>query len=330
MHDKIKNEELIKLLKLDSDFISGAEIARALGVTRAAIWKKIKLLKKSGYRIETSYSKGYRLTHSPDLSIEEVRNALSDSGQVIGREILFFDTIGSTNTLASEYAGKDCPEGTVIIAEHQTGGRGRRGRVWASPPGANIYMSIIVRPSLCPRDASLLTLMTAVACAAAVRKLSPIPVSIKWPNDIMVTDKKLGGILTEMKADMERISYAVLGIGLNINLDRADMPDEIKALATSVKSETGNAASRTSFIIEILKELEHWYALLLREGRAPVIKEWLRLSSTIGRTVTVSTNADRFTGIAEGIDDEGMLILRLPDQSTRTINSGDVVYARSS
>ncbi|MBI3592241.1 MAG: biotin--[acetyl-CoA-carboxylase] ligase [Nitrospirae bacterium] len=326
MNNKTRNEMIVGLLKEKPGFISGPDIAHALGITRAAVWKRIALLKKSGYVIETSYSKGYRLIQAPDLSIEEIRNSLSN--HQIGKEIIFLDTTGSTNTVASELAMKGCTEGTVIIADEQTGGRGRRGRAWISPAGKNLYMSIILKPDISPRDATMLTLMSAVSCASAVKKLSTIPVSIKWPNDIMVSDRKLGGILTEIKTDMDRISYSIIGIGMNINLDIDDLPHDIRPIATSIKHETGVSQSRTQFAVEILREIGKWYSALLTSGKDRIIKEWLQLSSTIGRSVKVTAGDAIFTGTAEGIDDEGILLLRLQDNSIKKISAGDVTILR--
>ncbi|MEW6740403.1 MAG: biotin--[acetyl-CoA-carboxylase] ligase [Nitrospirota bacterium] len=322
------NEEIIRLLKEKEDFISGAEIANTLKVTRTAVWKRINILRKKGYTIEALPAKGYKLLKSPDLSIEEIRDSISGRSMIIGREIIFFDTINSTNTYAMELAEKGYPEGTVIIADAQTGGKGRLGRKWLSPQGKNLYMSIILRPVILPRDAAILTLMSAVACASAIKRLSSVPASIKWPNDIMVSDRKLGGILTEIKADMDRIFHAVIGIGININLEAGDMPDEIKACATSIKNESGDAQSRTLIAIEIIKELDRWYSMLLNSGKKPVIEEWLKLSSTIGRAVKVTVGNNVFTGIAGTIDEEGMLMLKLPDNTVKKISAGDVTILR--
>src|SRR5208337_1734952 len=263
-----------------------------------------------------------------ELSIKEIRDGLSNLVTTIGSEIFFFPVIGSTNTAAAGLAAKGQREGTVIIADSQTEGRGRRGRTWVSPAWKNLYLSIIVRPGIPPRDASILTLMSAVACASAIQKLSSLPVSIKWPNDLMVADKKIGGILTEMKADADTIDYAVIGIGVNLNLESSDMPDNIRETATSVMLQAGRPQSRTLYALEIIKSLDSWYAVLLQSGKGPVLDAWKSLSSTIGRTVTAATGEAELTGLAEGIDNEGLLILRLPDRSVMKINAGDVTILR--
>ncbi|MGO9013932.1 MAG: biotin--[acetyl-CoA-carboxylase] ligase [Dissulfurispiraceae bacterium] len=265
---------------------------------------------------------------SAELSVKEIRDGLSNQNVTIGSEIVFFPLTGSTNTEAVGLAAKGQREGTVIIADSQTEGRGRRGRTWVSPAGKNLYLSIIVRPGIPPKDASILTLMSAVACTSAIQSLSSVPVSIKWPNDLMVADKKIGGILTEMKADADSIDYAVIGIGINLNLDSSDMPDNIRETATSVMLQTGHPQSRTLYALEIIKSLDYWYTTLLQSGKGPVIDKWKSLSSTIGRTVTATTGEMKLTGLAEGIDNEGLLILRLQDSSVVKINAGDVTILR--
>ncbi len=259
-----------------------------------------------------------------EVSIKEIRDGLSGLNATIGCEIFFSPIIGSTNTAAAELAAKGQREGTVVIADSQTEGRGRRGRTWVSPAGKNLYLSIIVRPGIPPRDSSILTFMSAVACAIAIRRLSSVPVSIKWPNDLMAEDKKMGGILTEIKADADSIDYAVIGIGINLNLDRSDMPDNILETATSVMIQTGLPQSRTAYALEIIKSMDHWYTVLLQSGKGAVLDAWKNLSSTIGRTVTAETGEVKLTGLAEGIDNEGLLILRLPDSSSVKINAGDI------
>ncbi|MCC6345644.1 MAG: biotin--[acetyl-CoA-carboxylase] ligase [Nitrospirales bacterium] len=326
MSGKTSNEQIIGLLKGKSGFISGEEMAAALGISRAALWKRISLLRKSGYAIEASCSRGYRLLTSPDLSVEEIRNAFSPLQGSIGREVILLDRIDSTNTYAMELASRGAPEGTVLLANEQTGGRGRRGRIWVSPYGKNLYMSVVVRPDISPRDATVLTFLAAAAGATAIRALTSLPVSIKWPNDLLVAGKKLSGILTEMKADMDRIFHAVIGIGVNINMERESLPEEIRSVATSVLAETGKIRRRTPFAVEILREMEKRYRILREKGKYPLLEEWLSLTTTIGRHVEVTTGEGKITGFAEGIDEEGMLLLRLPDGSLRKIGSGDIAY----
>ena len=228
-----------------------------------------------------------------------------------------------------EMAAQGCAEGTIVMAETQTTGKGRLGRSWISPAGKNLYMSIVLRPAMSPRDATALTLLSAVACASAIRSFSSVAVTIKWPNDIMVGDRKLGGILTEIKADIDRITHAVVGIGINVNLSIADMSDEIKDIATSVIDQTGEPSSRTELAGEVIKEFNKWYGLLMTRGKQVIIDEWLALSSTIGKLVLVSSGKVHLEGSAEGIDDEGLLILKLADGTYRKVSAGDVIITRA-
>lgn len=325
--------DIIRMFKEKDDYVSGEEMSRELGITRAGIWKRIEELRNKGYKIQASTAKGYKLVKSPEFSLEELEMLVQGD---IGREIIFFKTIGSTNTAALELAEKGAPHGTVVIADRQAKGKGRLGRTWVSPPGSNIYMSVILRPEIEPKDATLLTIMTAVSCAKGVMKSTrneSIPTGlkaeIKWPNDLMISNKKLGGILTEMKSDPDGIVFAVIGIGINVNSKTTkDFPPDIQGIATSIREELGKIQSRTFIIAEILKEMEHWYKVLLAEGRKPLFDEWKRLSSTLGRKVKVTLGDNVFTGVAEDIDKGGMLILRLPSGMLKKISSGDLTMMR--
>lgn len=318
--------DIIRMFKEKDDYVSGEEMSRALGITRAGIWKRIEELRNKGYKIQASTAKGYKLVKSPEFSLEELEMLVQGD---IGREIIFFKTIGSTNTAALELAEKGAPHGTVVIADRQAKGKGRLGRTWVSPPGSNIYMSVILRPEIEPKDATLLTIMTAVSCAKGVMKSTGLKAEIKWPNDLMISNKKLGGILTEMKSDPDGIVFAVIGIGINVNSKTTkDFPPDIQGIATSIREELGKIQSRTFIIAEILKEMEHWYKVLLTEGRKPLFDEWKRLSSTLGRKVKVTAGDNVFTGVAEDIDKGGMLILRLPSGILKKISSGDLTMLR--
>jgi len=266
-----------------------------------------------------------------NLSHEEIKSGLQ---KTIFREIIYFKRIDSTNTSLMELASKGFEEGTVLIADEQTHGKGRLGRLWLSPAGKNLYMSIILKPHILPIDAPFLTLMAAVACASAIRSLTSIPVSLKWPNDLMASDKKLGGILTEIKADANRVIYAVIGIGININLLSEDMPDDIKDIATSIKIEQKRKAennsdfSRTLIAVQTLKELDRWYNIFLNKGKIIIKDEWLKLSSTINRAVKVTVFNAILKGTAQGIDDSGMLVLQLSNNCLKKISAGDVTILR--
>lgn len=245
----------------------------------------------------------------------------------IGREIFFYETVGSTNTIASDLAEKTI-EGAVVVADSQQKGRGRLGRKWESPPGVNIYMSIILRPKIESKEATLITIMAAVACATALRRVTGLHVTIKWPNDLMVSDKKIGGILSELKTDHGRIISAIVGIGINVNVDIDTYPADVQEVATSVKNETGMSYSREVVISKILNEIDYWYKILNGMGKGILLLEWQKLTSTLGREVKVTVGKETFTGLAESIDSEGMLILRLPSGMLKKINSGDLTILK--
>jgi BirA family biotin operon repressor/biotin-[acetyl-CoA-carboxylase] ligase len=263
------------------------------------------------------------------MDLEELGQSLSGRTKTIGREIIFRNSVSSTNTIAIESADK-LPEGTVIFAGSQTSGRGRRGRTWLSPPGKNLYMSIILRPDILLRDAPILTLMASVACAFALQRATSLPVSIKWPNDLMISGRKVGGLLSETKPAADRIAYAVIGIGINVNMDIQELPEEIRRVSTSIHHESGEKRSVTEIALEILAETDNWYETLLKTGPAPIIAAWIKLSSTIGMEVKVTMEDSEIRGTAEGIDDAGLLMLRLPDGSVKKISAGDVIHLRNS
>lgn len=246
----------------------------------------------------------------------------------IGKEVFFYESVDSTNTIAAERAEKGAAEGVVVLADSQQKGRGRHGRCWESPSGVNIYMSIILRPEIETKDITLITIMAAIACAHALRRITGLNLTIKWPNDLMVRNKKLGGILTELKTGHGRIIFAILGIGINVNIESNAFPDDIKQIATSVRAETGKPYSREVISAEILNEIDHWYRVLHKKGREMLLSEWQKLTSTLGKKVRVTVDKETFTGLAEAIDDEGMLLLRLPSGVLKRISSGDLIELR--
>lgn len=312
------------LLKRKSGFLSGAEMSAALGITRAALWKRINALRGKGFVIEASKGKGYKLVSTPDLSAEEIKTSVKGT---LGKEVIFLRRVNSTNDLAMKLAEKGAPEGTVVIADSQRKGKGRLGRKWHSPPNANIYMSVILKPNILPKDATLLTLVSAVSCASALKELTGVDVRIKWPNDLVVSDKKLGGILLEMRSEPDRILFAVIGIGINVNMKLTDFPADIRTFATSIFKETRKKHKRTTLVAGILNEMDGKLKILKKTPEV-ILNEWRRLSSTLGRNVKVTSGKETFIGLAVDIDEEGRLILKTPDGSVRTISSGDLTVLR--
>lgn len=317
---------ILRLLLEGEDFVSGERISSGLGITRAAVWKKVTALRAKGFVIEAVPSRGYRLIGSPDLSGEEI---IARAGSDLWKEVLCYKTIGSTNEAGAALCqGKAPVLGTVIIADMQEKGKGRLGRQWISPPGLNIYMSIVLVPAIAPKDATLLTILSSVACATALRETCGVDASIKWPNDLMIKGRKVGGILTEIRADPDRIAWAVIGIGINVNMDSLSFHGEMRRIATSIKAETGIAHRRSGLIVAILGALEKYYRILVNEGGTHVVAKWRQLSCTLGKRVRVASGPTHISGFAEDVDDEGMLLLRLPSGELKRIGAGDLTVIR--
>jgi BirA family biotin operon repressor/biotin-[acetyl-CoA-carboxylase] ligase len=322
----IYQEKIVKLLRSSrSGFLSGEELASRLGVSRTMVWKHIKSLEGEGFVIEAVPSQGYRITFVPDiLRTNDIRQGLKT--KVMGREIHLLSEAASTNTLAMEMAAKGAPEGTVVIAEKQTGGKGRLGRKWISPKG-NLYFSVVLRPDIPTHKAPLITLMGAVAAAAAIRTTCNLPATIKWPNDILVAGKKIGGLLTEMSAEPDRIRHIVLGIGVDVNMALDELPPDVRARTTTLAVEAGKKIDRTLLLQQVLRDLESRYRVFLR-SEADILKEWGALTMTIGSRVSVNGSGEMFEGLAQGIDSEGRLIVRLDDGSLRQVAAGDVTILK--
>ncbi|MBE0425475.1 MAG: biotin--[acetyl-CoA-carboxylase] ligase [Nitrospirae bacterium] len=260
------------------------------------------------------------LLKSSDLSLEAIK---SKTRGFIGKNVLFFEKVDSTNTIAVDIAEKS-DEGTVVLADSQERGRGRLGRAWISPPGTNIYMSVIIKPTLGNENITLITIMAAVSCAIALRRLTGLDISIKWPNDIVLNNKKLGGILTELKIYDKKIIFAIIGIGINVNVGIDVFPEDVRKIATSLRRETGRVYSRNEIVAEILNEIDYWHKFLNEKDKNILLSEWQRFASTLGREVMVVTGKESYRGLAESIDNQGMLMLRLPSGELKRISTGDL------
>lgn len=319
--------EILGLLRKSCDkYISGEDIARILGVSRTAVWKHIKELKEDGYEIESLARKGYRLYSSPDLLLpEEVSNGLDT--EIIGKKIIHYDEIPSTNNAAKLLATQgDFVDGTVIVSEGQTTGRGRMDRVFFSPKGKGIWATVLLKPNFLPSEASKCTLMAAVSVAKAMKAFG-LKGGIKWPNDLMdiQTGRKLTGILTEMSAEMDHINYLVIGTGINVNIDEEEFPEEIREKATSMSVMAGKNIDRVKFFQVFLKALDECWLSVLKNGFEPIIEEWRQYNITLGQTVDVIgiTTKERYTGVAADIDEDGCLLVDTPT-GRRKVVAGDV------
>jgi len=317
-------EAILRLLKESrSGYISGEDICKSLDVSRTAVWKHIQTLRESGYEIDARPRSGYMLAGIPDrLFPEEIRDGLST--RILGREIYYCDSISSTNDLAKELARQGAGGGSLVVAEEQVGGKGRLGRQWHLPKYKGIPFSLILRPPVEPSEASQVTMMTAVAIASAIKDESGVAAGIKWPNDLLVDGKKICGILTELGAEMERINYLVMGAGINVNQDENDFPEEFRNTATSLKIEAGKALPRVGLLRACLAEFERWYDVWLTRGFSPVLDKWKEMTVSLNRPVRISTLNQSWEGWAEDVDEDGALLLRLPNGDIQRFVSGEV------
>ena len=317
-------QRILHLLRSDPElWVSGEELSRKLEVSRSAVWKHIRTLRQEGYEIDSSPRKGYRLTRtSPWLLPAEIREGLQT--KVFGRgEIVYHRETDSTNTRAKELAAAGAPEGTMVIAEAQTAGRGRKGRVWHSPPGDGVYLSIVLRPRISPIEAPKITLLAGIAAAETLHGAFPdLDAHIKWPNDILVGPRKVAGILTEISSDMDQVGFVVSGMGINVNGRR--FPPGLKEIASSIRLETGRPSDRAALVRAFLERYEEWYTAFLREGPGPMLERWKSLSRTLGKRIRVETSQGVLSGIAKDMDRDGGLVLEDDQGRMHTVISGDV------
>lgn len=313
---------VLKVLAGEKGFVSGARLASLFGVSRTAIWKSITSLRAMGYVIEGAPREGYRLLKVPEALLPyEIRRGLK--AETFGERIEYYEEVDSTNDVARELAAKGAPEGTLVIAERQTRGRGRMGREWFSPEGG-LWFSVILRPRLAPGEVARLALMLGVAVARVLNAYG-LRCRLKWPNDVLVRDKKICGILTEIDAEMDRVNYVIAGIGVNVNNEVGDFPEEFRDAATTMKAEIGRRVARAPLLRRLLEELEACYGRLTL-GDPAVLEEWRRLSSTLGKRVRVVTQSRVLEGVALDIAEDGALLLRLEDGRVERILSGDCVH----
>lgn len=316
-------KKVLEILKKNRyEFISGEELSNKLGVTRTSIWKYIKGLKEEGYEIESISRRGYKLISEPDiLSKDELLIELESSK--LATDIYCFGSIDSTNNYSKELALQGAKEGTIVLSDEQTGGRGRLGRSWVSPYGSSISMSLILRPSIDPIEASKITQIAAAAVAVAINKVTSLEPLIKWPNDIILENKKVCGILTEMSAELNYINYVILGIGVNVNIN--EFPKDIDNMATSLSKVAGRYISRKNLVINIVKEFEKLYYDFIDSGS---IKKSIdicrRKSATLGKRVKVINRNNEIVADALDITDNGQLLIKKENGDIIKIMFGEV------
>lgn len=309
--------------KADGEFISGQKISEHIGCSRTAVWKHIEELRKEGYELEAVRRRGYRITKKPDkISSNEIQLGLAT--KIMGRNIHFEEIVTSTQKLAQNLASDGVPEGTIVVADQQTNGRGRMSREWYSPSGTGIWMTMIVRPKIPINTTPQLTLLTAVAIVQAIEELTPLKPDIKWPNDIMINGKKIVGILTELQAEADQVHSVIIGTGINVNQKKDDFPEELQEVATSFLIETGERWERAKFIQMILLKFEGLYGLFLSKGFKPIKLLWEGYAISFNKLIKAKTLKGTVEGKAIGIDDDGALLIETNSNVVERIYSADI------
>lgn len=301
---------------------SGEEISRRLGCSRAAVWKHIEELRQEGYEIEARPRSGYRLIYRPDrLAPEEISIHLKT--ETFGREIRYLFSTPSTQIEAHQWAREGAQEGALVVAEEQRNGRGRMGKNWHSPPKSGIWMSLILRPKIPLSHAPQLTLLVSVAVQEALMEETALPISIKWPNDLLLNGKKVCGILTELRGEQDQIHYVIVGIGMNVNMEKEDFPSQLQTIATSLSLEKGEQIHRASLLATILKKLECYYHLYLQEGFGPIQAKWEQKAGMLGKKITARTLQGTYLGVARSLNEHGALLLET-EQGIVPVYSADI------
>lgn len=320
-------DKLITLLVQNATVVvPGPKIAAEIGVTRSTVWGWIEKLRALGVEIKGHPATGYQLTRLPDLLVPSLIRPELGEGE-IGRRIVHYFRIDSTNTVALRMAAAGAAEGTVILAEEQTAGRGRLGRTWYSEKSSGIYASIILKPNLTPAVAPVLTLMAGVAAQAAIARTTGLNPDIRWPNDLLLNGKKLCGILTEMSAEVDRIHAVVIGIGINVN--HREIPEELRLIATSLRLEGGKVYSRLQILVALLREIEHHYHILRDDGPAAIISRWTAASSYArGKRIRVAAGGTHFEAVTVGLEPHGALRVRHDDGREESLVAAEIVEVK--
>lgn len=312
---------ILKILRETGDYVSGQEICEKLGVSRTAVWKVIRQLQEEGYQVDAARSRGYRIIDGPDVMTAEEVESLLDT-EWAGKPVVYYPETDSTNIRIRHLGDEGAPHGTLAVADRQMAGRGRRGRTWESPGGSCIYMSILLRPDLAPEKAPMLTLVMACGVAEGIMDCADVKVQIKWPNDIIVSGKKLAGILTEMSTQVDYINHVTVGVGINVNVQ--NFPEEIQT-ATSLLSETGTQTKRAPVIAAVMKHFEENYKIFMQtEDMSGLMKKYSSLLVNQGREVLILEKDAEYKAYAEGINQKGELVVRREDGTVENICAGEV------
>ncbi|WP_026581088.1 biotin--[acetyl-CoA-carboxylase] ligase [Bacillus sp. J33] len=323
MQSEIRKKMIDAFTNSKEEYLSGQHLADLIGCSRTAVWKHIEELRKEGFELKAVRRKGYRITKTPEkVTADEIRLGLKT--ETLGRHIHHEESVDSTQKIAHRLAYEGAPEGTIVIAEEQLSGRGRMDRRWHSPKSTGVWMSVILRPNIPPPKAPQLTLISAVAVVQAIEELTGLTPQIKWPNDILMNGKKVTGILTELQADADRIISIIIGIGINVNQQLDDYPEDIKNIATSLSIEKGEKLSRAELIKILLGKLETLYKLYLDKGFYPIKLLWESYAVSIGKSLTARTITGSIYGKALGITDDGVLMIEDSGGKLHYVYSADI------
>jgi BirA family biotin operon repressor/biotin-[acetyl-CoA-carboxylase] ligase len=320
-------DALLTLLVENSTIVvNGPQIAKEIGVTRATVWKWVQKLRSLGVKVKGHPRTGYHIEQIPDILVPKLLSHRL-AGTAFSKHIFHFFKIDSTNTVAMDMGQKGEAHGAVFLAEEQSAGRGRAGRKWLSEKSAGIHCTILLRPPISPALAPLLTLVAGVAARDAVAEETNLSPDIRWPNDLLLNGRKFGGILTEMRAEPDRIHYAVVGIGINVN--QTKMPSELAPIATSLRMETGKIHSRIEVLVRLLRRFDHYYNLFITQGAPPILEQFAKVSSYYqGKRVQITTFRETFTGTTVGLEPSGVLRVQRDDgRGIEPVITGDVQEA---
>jgi BirA family transcriptional regulator, biotin operon repressor / biotin---[acetyl-CoA-carboxylase] ligase len=319
---------ILRVLRSCADGVSGADLAEELRMSRAAVWARIEELRHLGYDIEASPHQGYRLISAPDALHADDLLARLGRTRVIGRDVRVFEETTSTNDVVEKLARDGVPEGVVVFAEAQARGRGRMGRTWHSPRGKGLWLSILLRPPLQPVAVTRLTIAAITALARAVELTHGLRPGVKWPNDLVLGGRKVAGILLELEAELDRVRYVIMGIGVDVNQTRAEFPADLRGAATSLRIECGRMLSRSELAVALLRELDHDYARVVGGDFESVAAEWASRCVTLGRRVVIEAGQRRVEGHAEALDADGALLVRTQHGHLERIIGGDVTIVK--
>lgn len=314
--------EILALLRERGGYVSGQEICELFGVSRTAVWKAIGTLKKEGFSIEAVQNRGYRLVQEEEVFGQHELESRMNT-RWAGHPVTFYEVLDSTNLRAKLDAENGAPQGSLVVADMQTAGRGRRGRGWSSPAGANAYFTLILKPDFSPDKASMLTLVMALAVAEGITETCGVEARIKWPNDIVIGGKKVCGMLTELSVQQEYIQYVVIGAGINVCLQ--EFSPEIADTAACLEQVCGRRVPRAQLIVRVMEAFEKYYEIFMETLDFSRLKEvYDRLSVNCGREVQVLDPKGEYTGISRGINAAGELLVELPDGSKKAVYAGEV------